>query len=375
MINSNRVLNEFITLASFDSESFHEKNISEYLVNKLTSLGFEVSVDDAGKKLSDNIDSSGNIYAFLKGNIKGEPILLSAHMDTVSPGKNKKVIVHNDGKVTSDGTTVLGSDDITGIVTILESINVIIENNISHPDIEVVFFVAEEPFCKGSSLFDYSLIKSKNAYVFDLSGSIGTIANQAPSIYSFEATFHGKAAHSGFEPENGIDAILIASKAISKLKLGRIDQQTTANIGIINGGTGKNIVPNLVSIKGEVRSLSDLKALDVLNNIKATFDNEAKLLKGTVEFKYIQEIQAYNIELESKVITNYSKALNRLNYGKPNIITTFGGSDNNNFNKHGIEGIVVSNAMNDVHTVNEYFYLQDLYKSINIAIELIKGDR
>ncbi len=370
MINKERIINEFNKLISFDSLSFHEKNIYEYLINKLKSLGLKIIVDDAGKKLSNNNDSGNNIYAILEGNKKGEPILFSSHMDTVSPGINKKAIIDGD-IIKSSGDTILGADDVTGIVSILEALNIIKENNLSHPDIEVVFFVAEEPYCKGSSVFDFNIIKSKIAYVLDLQGSVGTAAISAPSIFSFEIDVLGKSAHAGFEIEKGISSILISSEAISKIKFGRLDENTTLNIGTINGGDGKNIVPEKTIIKGELRSNNRIYALDILNNIKDVFDEVSKKYNGISKFSYNEDIMAYKIDINSYVVKRYQNALNSLGYGKAILVDTFGGSDNNNFNKNGILGIVITNAMNNIHTKNEYFKISELIKSINITLKLM----
>lgn len=370
MINKERIINEFNKLISFDSLSFHEKNIYEYLINKLKSLGLKIIVDDAGKKLSNNNDSGNNIYAILEGNKKGEPILFSSHMDTVSPGINKKAIIDGD-IIKSSGDTILGADDVTGIVSILEALNIIKENNLSHPDIEVVFFVAEEPYCKGSSVFDFNIIKSKIAYVLDLQGSVGTAAISAPSIFSFEIDVLGKSAHAGFEIEKGISSILISSEAISKIKFGRLDENTTLNIGTINGGDGKNIVPEKTIIKGELRSNNRIYALDILNNIKDVFDEVSKKYNGISKFSYNEDIMAYKIDINSYVVKRYQNALDSLGYGKAILVDTFGGSDNNNFNKNGILGIVIANAMNNIHTKNEYFKISELIKSINITLKLM----
>lgn len=373
MVNKERMKNEFLKLISFDSESFHEREIYNYLNNKLIELGLDVKTDNVSKKFDSN-DGGNNIYGFLKGNIIGESILLSSHMDTVKPGTNKKAIFHEDGKVTSDGNTVLGSDDVTGIVEILETLYQIKEKKLKHPDIEVVFFVAEEPFCVGSRYFDYSKIKSKYAYVFDLSGEIGTVAISAPTIISFDINVIGKSAHAGFEPEKGISSILVASKAITSLRLGRIDEYTTLNIGLISGGTVRNAIPDNVTLKGEIRSSIHEKALNTLDYVIDVFNNISKDFGASITYSSEENIHAYKIREDSILIKNYEKALNDLGYGKPNIIDTFGGSDNNNLNKNGIEGVVLSSAMNNVHTKDEYFYLDDFYKAAEIALKLVTID-
>lgn len=370
MVDIERMINEFNKLIKFDSLSFKELEISIYLANKLKELGLEVKMDDAGHILNDNPLATGNIYGYLKGNIDGEGIILSSHMDTVSPGINKKAIIEN-GIVKSKGDSVLGSDDITGIVAIIEVLEVIKEYNLQHPDIEVVFFVAEEAFCKGSSVFDYSLLKSKYVYVLDLAGEVKTIALSAPSILSLKISIHGVSSHAGFEPEKGISAIAIFSSFITKLKLGRIDYETTFNIGTINGGVGKNIIPDLVVAEGEVRGMNDSKIESLLNDIENTLKEEVSKYNASYEFTYEKDIQAYKIKEDSYLVNKYKNALKSLNLGEPIIVNTFGGSDNNNFNLHGIEGIVISNAMNQIHTKNEYFSIDEFKRSANILLKLV----
>ena len=374
MVQKKRLLEEFNRLISYDSESYKELDISLYLFNKLKELGLEVEIDDVGHKINDNPKATGNIYGYLKGNIKGEGIILSGHMDTVSPGINKKAIINGD-LVTPAGDTVLGADDITGVVSILEALTIIKENNLPHPDIEVVFFVAEEPYCKGSGLFDFSKLKGKYAYVFDLAGKVGSAAISAPSIVSIKITINGVSAHAGFEPEKGISAIVILSNIISRLKLGRIDEKTTVNIGTMHGGLGKNIVPNKVTCEGEIRGMSDKKINDIISEIDTIIKEEVNKYGVSYELDVEENIKAYEIGHDSFTVKRFSSVLRDLGYGEPILVNTFGGSDNNSFNKHGIEGIVVANAMNDVHTTHEFFSIDEFVKSAKIALGLItKGE-
>ena len=375
MINKERLLNEFLRLISFNSESFHEREIGLYLENELKNLGLEVSIDDANIKNAvyhnfDPKESFGNIYAYLKGNIDGGSILLSAHMDTVSPGVNKKAIIDS-GIVKSDGKTILGSDDATGLALILEALRVIKENNLKHPDIEVVFFTSEEPYCKGSRWFNYSKIKSKIAYVFDLSGKVGNIAISAPTIISFKAEIFGKESHAGFNPEEGISSIVLLSKLISNIKSGRIDNNTTLNFGLISGGTLNNIVPNYAYVTGEVRSSIHNNAINQIKIIENELKNITSNLDASFKLNYDIEIEAYRISDDELVIKKYKKVMENLKINDYKLIDTFGGSDNNNLNKNGIKGVVVANAMNNCHSKDEYFPLEDFYKSALIALHLI----
>lgn len=374
MINKERLINEFINLTKFDSESFNELEIQRYVLNELIELGLVVKEDNSihhYKKYTHSKGIANNVYGFLKGDIEGKGIVLAAHLDTVSPGINKKAILEYD-RITSDKGTVLGADDLAAVSSILEALKVIKENKISHKDIEVVFFVAEEPFAKGSRHFDYSLLKSDEAYVFDLEGNINDVAIAAPSIISFEVNIHGKAAHAGFNPEGGINALTILTKALSEFKTGRIDKDSTINIGLIHGGSGINIVPDLITLKGEVRSLDNEKAINIIKNIKSIFSEVAYLYGGSSTFEYEVEFDAYQVDLNDNVIKRYENAVKKINDKEINYIKTFGGSDNNNLAKNHISGIVIGNGMRKPHSKEEYILIDDLYDTANLVLNLIK---
>lgn len=374
MINKNRLIDEFVTLTKFDSESFNELEIQQYVIKKLKELGLEVKEDnskDNYKKYSNNKGITNNIYAYLKGDIKKDSIIIASHLDTVSPGNNKKAVIHED-RITSDGNTVLGADDLSAVASVLEALKVIKENNIKHKDIEFIFFVAEEPFAKGSRYFDYSLLKSKEAYVFDLEGNINDVAIAAPSIISFNIKIKGKSAHAGFNPEEGINSLVILNKALNEIKLGKINENTTVNIGLINGGTGVNIVPDLIELKGEIRSLDNDIAINELKRIEEVFKSNANSLGGNIEFNYEIEFSAYNVGLNDNVINRYTNALNKINDKKINFIKTFGGSDNNNLSMHNIKGIVIGNGMRKVHSKDEYILIDDLVDTSKLILKLIE---
>lgn len=372
MIHQDRIRAEFDALASFDSESFAEYEIKEYLKEKLTRLGLVVDEDSVWKTFpAGSSKGAGNLYGFLPGNAPGDPVLFSAHMDTVSPGKNKKVIWHEDGSATSDGTTVLGADDISGLVSILEALQVIQEDSIPHPDLEIVFTVAEEAFGKGAVAFDYGKVKSRIGYFLDLTGKVGTAAFRAPSILSLDIEVIGKAAHSGFAPEEGINALAIAACAVSKLPTGRVDPDTSVNFGLISGGTGKNIVPPSVHLQGEIRSLVHEKALAHAEVIEKTFREEAERVGGSVRFEATEVLRAYEIAEGETVRKRFDAALAELGWDKADYVTTFGGSDGNYFNKNGIRSIVVANAMENVHTVFESTRISELSRSAELTLKLM----
>ncbi len=376
MINTKRLVSQFKTMVEFDSETYHERELADYLTIELKELGFEIWEDDAGIQLKERITGygsqtpTGNLYGLLKGNTDTPSILLSAHMDTVRPGIGKRAVQNENGVITSEGDTILGADDLSGVAAILEAVRVIKEENIPHPDIEVLFPVAEENYGKGSQLIDYSKIQSKLAYVFDLSGEIGLAATAAPTLISFEIRIQGKNAHAGFCPQLGINAIEIGAHAISQLKQGWVDEVTTVNIGKISGGKQTNIVPDECIVLGEIRSLKDEQAIRELNKLREIFEHTAASYQGSIEFHYEKQIEAYEIGEEEEVVKRFRKASEGLGL---NTVTqyTLGGSDNNHFVRNGIRGIVVACGMNEVHTTKEYTTVDQLEKSASLALSLI----
>lgn len=375
-INRARMLCEFIRLTSFDSESFNEEKIAGYLKGKLKELGLKVETDNAGEelsKLSLNGDRpSSNIYATLKGNKELPPLLFSAHMDTVKPGRGKKAFLHKDGRITSKEDTVLGADDVSGIVSIIEALSVIRENKLDTGDLEIVFTAAEEPYCLGSRYLLYDRLKSKEGYVLDLTGPVGRAALAAPSIISVRILVSGKSAHAGFAPEQGINALSIAAEALTGLKTGRIDEGLTVNFGTIIGGRGKNIVPDSVEIEGEVRSLDHGKAVGEVERIKEMFEKSASKFGGKSEVTAVEQIHSFRVSEKSNVVRRLIRAAGEADRCiKPECIDTFGGSDANRLNENGIETIVLACAMEKCHTTDEFTTVEELEKSAELTLRLM----
>ncbi len=366
-----RVLKRFIEYVSYDSESYHEKALGERVKHDLEDLGLSVFTEGTQKEyLKAHPESYPNIYAYLKGDKEGEPLLLSAHLDTVKPGTGKEAIVNEGGRITSKGDTVLGADDVSGLSAILEALTVVKEKGLSHPDIEVLISPAEEVFCEGASRFDLSRIRSKSAYVLDLTGPIGTLAYAAPTVLSFEIEIKGRAAHAGFEPEKGINALNIAVGALNDLKTGHLDEQTTLNFGTIQGGTIKNAVPGFVRIEGEVRSMDGQRALSVKDRVFARFKEASDLYGGTLETHFTEHVKAYRVEKSGKTVERFVKAVKDLGL-TPSFTETFGGSDGNYFNEKGIETVVLASGMEKVHSTEEYTTIDALVTAAELTIKLI----
>jgi len=366
MVNRQRMVEEFLELVKIDSLTFEEKEMAGYLKAKLNDLGFAVEEDDTGKKIGGN---SGNLICKVEGNKNVPAVLLMAHMDTVTPGIGKKPVV--DGKyIRSDGNTILGGDDVAGIECILEAVRVLKENSISHGDIIIVFTVAEEGGLWGAKNLDKSKINAKYAFVMDDGGSIGHVAVTAPAQNKIDVTITGKAAHAGMEPEKGISAIQIASEAISGMRLGRIDAETTANVGVITGGQATNIICDKVEIKAEARSL-DMKKLErQTEHMKECFHNAAQKIGGEVVFKSELLYPSFSVSENDDIIKILRRASNKVGV---ELLTeaTGGGSDTNIINSKGIKAVNVSVGMDKVHSVEEQICIDDLEKAAEFLVSII----
>lgn len=366
MINRDRMVNEFIELVRIDSLSLQERQMAEVLKNKLTGMGHDVYEDDAGKTAGGN---TGNLICTIKGTRQVPAVLLMAHMDTVVPGIGKKPHIEGD-IIKTDGTTVLGGDDLAGVQCILEALRVIKENELPHGDIQIAFTIAEEVGLLGSKYLDYSKIYAKYGFVMDDGGPIGHVAVKAPSQNKIDVTVKGKAAHAGVEPEKGISAIQIASAAIYEMKLGRIDEETTANIGIIGGGQATNIICDTVDIKAEARSRSPEKLEAETLHMKECFEKAAARFGGSVSFSSELMYPAFNISEDDDIIKILRKAAEKSGI-ELKLEATGGGSDTNIINDKGIQAVDVSIGMDKVHSVEEQISINDMVKAAEFLVYII----
>ncbi|HLS10040.1 M20/M25/M40 family metallo-hydrolase, partial [Lentibacillus sp.] len=267
-IDQDRLINEFFELVQIDSETGFESEIAEVLTKKFTDLGLEVKEDDSKEKTG---HGAGNLICTLKGNKEGaDPIYFTSHMDTVIPGNGIKPSI-KDGYIVSDGTTILGADDKAGLAAILETIRTLIDQDVKHGDIQFVITVGEESGLVGAKSLDGSLINAKYGYAIDSNGTVGDIIVAAPTQAKLNAVMKGKTAHAGLAPEKGVSAITLAAKAIARMPLGRIDDETTANIGRFEGGKQTNIVADRVDILAEARSLIPEKLEKQVAEMKHAF--------------------------------------------------------------------------------------------------------
>lgn len=367
MIRSQRLIQSFCRLTAIDSPSFGERQMADHLTGRLREMGFAVTEDDAGRRSQ---GTAGNLFATLPG--AGEPLLFSGHMDTVEPARGKKAVCHEDGTITSDGTTVLGADDAAGLAVLLEAVASLREDGSAHRPLELLISIAEEPYDRGSELFDFSRVRAREGYVLDLDGAVGRAAYAAPSICEFTVEITGRSAHAGFAPEKGIHAIAAAAKAIAALPIGRVDSETTCNIGRIEGGTAANIVPDRCLVRGELRSYSHETARRVFDSVSSVFARAAAEVGAVSRVQSRFGCRAYAVPTDDPVVCRYQAAC-RENGVEPQLIRTFGGSDANQLSQHGVCCIVIANAMFRPHTCQEYTTGKDLIKAAEIVQSLMRS--
>jgi len=376
MINEERIKNLLLELVQIDSVSREERDVARRIKSYCEELGAEVFIDDAGEKVGGN---TGNVIARFPGTIHAaEPIMMSAHMDTVVPGKGVKPIVEGD-IIRTDGSTVLGGDDKSGCSVIIETIRCLQEQNIPHAPIDAVFSICEEVGLLGAKHLDMSKVRAKYGIVFD-SDDPGFLFTRGPSADHFEIKIYGLESHAGVAPEQGISAIRIAAEAIVNMKLFRIDDETTANIGVIRGGEATNIITNLVTLRGEARSLDDAK-LDAQTRhiVKCCEDAAAKYevtvdgvtTKARVESHVTREYHAMDVSDDSRVVKLVKEAAARMGL-EVKTLASGGGCDANIFNKRGIECANLGTGMRAIHTVKEWLDVKDMYASAEMTLEIMR---
>jgi len=353
---SERMINQFIEMVKIDSESGNEQRMIEYLVNQFRQLGAEAEKD-----------SYGNLIAKLPAKrCEGkEPILLSCHADTVKPGIGIEPIIDN-GVIRSKGDTILAADDKAGITEMLEAIRIAE----IHPPLEIAISRQEEVGLLGVKNLDFSKITAKKGFLLD-NDTLDTIVIGGPSYFAIDVSIKGRAAHAGMEPEKGINAIQAASKAIAKLKLGRIDNETTANVGIINGGMIRNGVPEKVTFLAECRSLDHSKGERLAIEMKQIIETEVKDYGADVEIKIDNLCKAVDIPEDSWTVEASKKALKTVGIDAETTFIT-GFTDASIYNNHGIEMAVVGIGARLEHSLDEHIYISDMEKALKMIVELFR---
>ncbi|MDV2884104.1 hypothetical protein BTR22_13285 [Alkalihalophilus pseudofirmus] len=368
MINEKRLVDEFLELVQIDSETKFEAEIAPILTEKFTSLGVEVVEDDAADKTD---HSAGNLICTLPGTKDGvDAIYFTSHMDTVVPGKGVKPSI-KDGYVITDGTTILGADDKAGIAAMLEGIRVLKEQNIEHGTIQFIITVGEESGLVGAKAMDPAHLKAKYGFALDSDGPVGNIIVAAPTQAKVKAVVHGKTAHAGVAPEKGISAITVAAKAISKMPLGRIDEETTANIGRFEGGSQTNIVCDHVAILAEARSLVNEKMEAQVAKMKEAFEQTAKEMGTKADVEIDVMYPGFKLGDGDEVVEVAKRAMTAIGR-TPELLQSGGGSDANIFAGHGVPTVNLAVGYEEIHTKNERMPIKELVKLSEAVVAVVK---
>jgi len=368
MINRERIIKVFLELVKINSPVLNEVDGMAKVEELFTPISDEVITDRTGERFG---SGSGNRLFRIGGKTGTKPpLLLNAHIDTVATCIGVKPLVE-DSKIRSDGTTPLGADDKAGIAIIYEVMMSLREQIVNAPDIEVLITISEEEGLLGARYFDYSLLRSKMGYVFDCDGMTGKIVMRTPSYNTLKFWLKGVAVHAGICPERGKSAIQAASRAISGIRLGRLDHETTANIGIIKGGIARNIVPEECYVEGEVRSMDEQKLESVTREIEGAFDHECK--EGGLELKkeIFREFNSFKMTPADIPVALAIKACNELGI-KTELAETGGGSDANIFHDNGIKAVNLGFGVEDAHANSEYFDIGEAVKASNMMLSIIK---
>ncbi|EFM09853.1 peptidase T-like protein [Paenibacillus curdlanolyticus YK9] len=370
MIQRERLIQEFMELVQIDSETKHEQRISEVLKQKFAALGLSLEEDDAAAKTG---HGANNLFATLAANGSADaPILLfTSHMDTVTPGNGIKPQLDADGYIRSDGTTILGADDKAGLAAMFEAIRVLKEQNVQHGAIQFVITVGEESGLLGARAMDGSKLNAKLGFALDSNGAIGDIAVAAPTQARVTIKLHGRSAHAGVNPEDGISAIQVASKAVARMPLGRIDSETTANIGRFEGGGATNIVCDYVKLDAEARSIVQDKLDKQLVAMKEAVEAAAAEFGAQAEFESEIIYPAFNYTDGDEVVELAKKAITALGL-TPRTFHSGGGSDANIFNGLGIPTVNLAVGYEHIHTTKEQIKADDLVKTTELVVELIR---
>ncbi len=376
MIKAERIKQEFVKLVMIDSPSLREKELADYLAGKLADLGAEVSFDRAGEKIGGNC---GNLLAHLPGNCtkKRPPLMFNAHLDTIKP-RNGVEAIFEQGVFRSRQDKILGADDKSGIAVILEMVRVLWEENLPHGDLELVFTVAEEVGLLGVKNLDYDWLQAKAGFSLD-GGNPERVINAAPASNRMKYRIHGLAAHAGVHPEDGISTIQVASQAISQMPLGRIDEETTANIGTIQGGEATNIIPDFLEMTGEARShdMSKLEAQtramsralqQAIAQFKKPEVDNLPCLEEEIRLEYPLMCLNEN-SLAIQLAQKAGAALGR----EFKLVRSGGGSDANIFNSKGIETVILGTGMHNPHTSKEIIALADMVSCAELLVQIASG--
>ena len=362
------VLDLFTELAAVPSPPGEERAVADLVSRYLQDCGLDVDEDACGPQVGSTI---GNLYARIEPSAAGEPLLLCAHLDTVPPAGAIEPVVE-DGVVRNAAGTILGADDKAAVAVMLEATRAILSERRPHAGIELLFTPKEEVGLFGAYAFDHTRLRARTGYVYDQAAPIGVVILGAPYSQSLEVTFHGRAAHSGMQPEDGRSAIAAAARAISEFRLGRVDEDSTANVGTISGGTATNIVPEWCTFVAEARSQDERKLADLIQEMQDAITFAAGVAECDVETKARKSYRGYRFAKSDRAVALAVEALVRCGHTVTYELSG-GAADANVFNERGLEVVNLANGMTDIHTPAEHISVADLEAMVDVTLALVEA--
>jgi tripeptide aminopeptidase len=361
----------FLELAAMPSPPGEERSVADYVTEYLRELGMAVDEDDAGSRID---ASAGNLLARVEPTVDGgTPLFLCAHLDTVPPDGRIEPVV-DDGVVRNAGGTILGADNKAAVAAMLDAVRRCLEEARPHAGIELLFTPKEEVGLLGAAAFDAERLHARVGYVYDQAAPIGEVIVGAPHAQAMEVRFHGRASHSGMYPEEGRSAIAAAARAVAELRLGRVDEETTANVGTIEGGTAGNIVPEWCTLLAEARSHDERKLADLVQEMLDSFAFAATVSECEVETKLRKSYRGYRFRADDLPIALACRALRRREH-EPTLILSGGAADANVFNDRGLACVNLANGMVDIHTPSERIAVADLEEMVEVTLALVDEAR
>jgi tripeptide aminopeptidase len=363
---ASEVLDLFLELASIASPPGEERAVADSVTRYLRDVALAVHEDDAGTEVG---ASAGNLYARLEPTADGEPLFLCAHLDTVPPDGPVEPVL-DDGVVRNAGGTILGADDKAAVAVMLEAVRRVLAENRPHAGLELLFTAKEEVGLLGARAFDHTRLHARVGYVFDQAAPIGEVILGAPHSRAMVVRFHGRAAHAGMYPEEGRSAIAAAARAIADLRLGRIDEETSANVGTIQGGTAGNIVPEWCTFEAEARSHDERKLADLVQEMIDSFTFAAGVGDCEVETEVRRSYRGYRFRRDDLAVRLAGNALQRAGF-EPTYALSGGAADANVFNERGLQCVNLANGMADIHTPDERIAVADLEAMVDVTLGLV----
>ena len=357
LLNHERMTQLFIEMARIESGSENEAAMCEFVAKQLRELGAEtVIIDEASKQIG---GTGGNVFARFPGTVNAPPLLLNAHVDTVYSTEGIQII-RDETEIRTDGKTILGADNKAGVAIILEVVRTLKERDLPRPPLEIVFTIREEKGLLGAKVFDASLLRARTGLVVDGREDPSALFVQSPAHWRWEVVFLGKAAHAGAEPEKGRNAIAMAAKAIAQMEWGRLDAETTANVGVIEGGQAMNVVPERVKLVGEFRSFDPARVQALRDRWRTICEQVACESEGSVEVKFSQTFEAVRLPNEAPIVRAAVAGLKTVGI-QAKLERTGGGSDANAFALKGIQCLVFPTGADRIHSPQERLLLRNFY--------------